>query len=500
MSTVDSGDSAESEMTNLRRNVVPEPMDCIAIQKSIAEAEDLLSMRRLRISETSPTEDPELQCNEIQKFVAISSSRLAPVRRLVPELLAMIFLQTIQHATFAIGRRKFFAEYAFAAVSFHWRAIALSTPSLWAAFSVSLRGANGALQMLQLYLRRSTGFPLKIEVRKDPLSRSPFNTEIVDQLVQNSDRWLRISLPLDTQVLPLFSGIRGRLPSLETVSFSFPSNDVWAATDNPLEDVVIFEDAPKLCNLSIRNASAAALPRIPLEQIERVMLTNTTDSVQLLRDSLNLRKLALHSFDPHPSHSLLPEQTPFVLPRLSAIDLTGSHDILHCLAAPSLESLSINEVPDFSGPIFASFIERSCESIRILNLTNVGIRGRSLVHVLRGTPALETLAISDARPHSFTETAMEALVINHNRPVVVPALQELRIYGSYLFRTTTLLDVLESRTLPHASTGTATLRVVHLRLDQRKFREDELERFRRLEGVALSLERMDAQRVCIRVV
>ncbi|KAJ6479950.1 hypothetical protein C8R47DRAFT_603699 [Mycena vitilis] len=102
----------------------------------------------------------------------MASSRLAPIRRLPPETLSMIFLLLIFDYTLVIGQQR---QHPVALVSLHWRAIALSTPSLWNRFSLSLRGGDGAFRTLQLYLSRSRGYPLTIEIRHDPDLQCPLH-------------------------------------------------------------------------------------------------------------------------------------------------------------------------------------------------------------------------------------------------------------------------------------------------------------------------------------
>ncbi|KAJ6479962.1 hypothetical protein C8R47DRAFT_1218889 [Mycena vitilis] len=116
-------------------------------------------------------------------------------------------------------------------------------------------------------------------------------------------------------------------------------------------------------------------------------------------------------------------------------------------------------------------------------------------------PTLRTLSIVDGKPNSLTDKAIEALLINQNDSVaiVLPALRNLTVRGSYLFRTSTLLDMLESRA---STTNSANLQNVDLRLDHRQFTEVELTHFRALREavVGFSLRRMDSHKVCVNVI
>ncbi|KAJ7026257.1 hypothetical protein C8F04DRAFT_119445 [Mycena alexandri] len=262
--------STESILEDLRSNSVPDPADCLAIKTSIAEAEEWLLP-----SNALSSSDAEL--DEIRSFISLSSSRLAPIRRLLPEILSIIFLHPSIYSPPALGLQHTFP---FTAVSFYWRAVALSTPAFWSRFSISPHGSEGAFQMLQLYLQRSKASSLTIEIRQNTHLDS-IHLGIVDRLIQSSERWLRVTFPLDRYTLSLFGAVRGRLSALEVASFSCRS--AQSALDVPLQDIIAFEDAPKLHSLSLRNVRQN-LPRFPLEQLERALFTNVAASSRLYDD------------------------------------------------------------------------------------------------------------------------------------------------------------------------------------------------------------------------
>ncbi|KAJ7932854.1 hypothetical protein B0H13DRAFT_2515333 [Mycena leptocephala] len=445
-----------------------------------------------------PTQTPatQRQCDEIRKFIIMSSSRLAPIRRLIPEILSLVFSHWIPDSHLAIGRPGLH-EHPLARVSFHWRAIAFATPSLWSKFSISLRGDDRALQMLNLYLRRSLVSPLTIEVRKDVDLQLPFHSGIVDRLIENSERWQRITFPLDYQLLSLFSPVRGRLPSLEVASFSSAKK---ASEPSELESIVAFEIAPKLRSLSLRNARND-LPPFPLNQLERVLFTNLAEEViiPVITKSPNLRSLTCRWIGTVlPTH---PPPPPYLFSSLTTIALKADFHLLRCLTAPNLESLSLTDLQHFAISMVVPIVERSQCNLRYFLLDKVWVNGTSLVEILGAMPTLNHLTIVDGRPNSLTEMAMEALIIDPGRAAVLPALQTLTLKGSYLFRTSTLLDMLESRITNVATHDVTQLQLVDLRLDHRQFTEADLERFHRLKEVAvgLSLQRMDAQKICVNI-
>ncbi|KAJ7235160.1 hypothetical protein B0H12DRAFT_1141998 [Mycena haematopus] len=506
--------SIESILSDLRFNVVPDPSERLAIRVSLVDAEEWLQEFPHKAPEKyTDTElsNIEHQRDELDLFIPYSSSRLAPIRRLHPEILSLIFLQSILDFPLAIGRQTGFPV---AAVSFHWRAVALATPSLWSRFSLSLRGGDAAYRMLQLCLDRAKVSLLTIEIRKDAADlRYPVHSGIVDRLIQTSDRWLRISFPLDHELLPLFAPVRGRLPSLEIASFAFSSprssQPVAAGTIEPsLVDIDAFEIAPKLCSLSLRNARTD-LPLFPLNQLERMLFINITPDIvfSTIIKSPNLRSLTCrwtgHDREPNP-----PAATPsFIFASLTTIDFKGDYHLLRHITAPNLESLSLTDIQQFAGPNdISGFIQRSEAHIHTLLLEKTWAHWTSIVEVLRLMPTLHALTFVDGRPNSVTDKAIEVLVVDLDTmtEAVLPNLRSFTLHGSYLFSTRKLLDMLESRVVNNingAGSASSQLRLVDLRLDQRLFAEGELERFRALKGAVeeLSLRRMD-QKVCVEIV
>ncbi|KAJ7684191.1 hypothetical protein DFH06DRAFT_1433 [Mycena polygramma] len=485
-----------TELSNLRLNVVPECTDCVAIRASIVEANEALALSAEQdASKAAEQSRANGESDEIHRYIAMASSRLAPIRRLPPETLSMIFLLLIFDYTLVIGQQR---QHPVALVSFHWRAIALSIPSLWNRFSLSLRGSDGAFQMLQLCLRRSRRYPLTIEIRHDSDLQRPLHHGMVDHLTQNSERWLRITFPLNHPLLSLFAPIRGRLLSLEVASFSRPSGDSYNSSDAILETVDIFEVAPKLRSLSLRNAGDH-FPLFPLKQLDRALFTRLHNEgvILTIRNSPNLRSLTCRWDSVH--GRLRPYiGAPILLDSLETVSFSGDYSIFEHLTAPSLKSVSLTVMQNFSGSmVVAAMITRSQCSLHSLVLDQIWIHGNCLLEILHVTPTLHTLTIADGKPNSVTDKAMDALIMNRSGTVVLPALRNLTVRGSYLFRTSTLLDMLESRIAEPTR-----VQVVDLRLGHRQFTEADLERFRALReaAVELSLVRMDSANVCVSVI
>ncbi|KAJ7625936.1 hypothetical protein FB45DRAFT_869074 [Roridomyces roridus] len=143
------------------------------------------------------------------------SSLLTPIRRLPPEILSKIMIQPTLHFPTSrdvnIGPPNFMGRGTspVAAVSFHWRATALSSPKTWATFLVNLHGNDNTLRFLELYLQRAKQCPLGISVSA-PI-RGSIPPGILKQIIDSSERWLEARFLLDSSQLSLFLPIRGRL-------------------------------------------------------------------------------------------------------------------------------------------------------------------------------------------------------------------------------------------------------------------------------------------------
>ncbi|KAJ7711902.1 hypothetical protein B0H16DRAFT_590699 [Mycena metata] len=479
--------STQSILLALRSNLVPEPADCLAIQTSIAEAEEWL----LSNGKGGSLSSSDAEFDEIRNFISLSSSRLAPIRRLLPEILSIIFLHPSIYSPPALGLEH---TSPVTAVSSHWRAVALTTPALWSRFSISLHGSEGAFQMLRLYLQRSKASSLTIEIRQKA-HRGSIHPGIVDHLIQSSDRWMRVTFPLDHYTLSLFNAVRGRLSSLEVASFS--DRSVGSDPEVSLQDIIAFEDAPKLHSLSLRNVGQN-LPRFPLEQLERALFTNMAGSTVFatISRSPNLRSLTCHW--PAILPGMLLEVPTVLFSSLTTITLKGDFILLRNLAVPNLTSLAFTDMQRLPGPVIASFIEQSQCRLHTLVFDKVWTHGSSLLQILRAAATLHTLTITWGKPNLVTETAMEALIVAPGGEPLLPALREFTLYGAYLFHTSTLLDMLESRS--QSVTDAPRLHIADMQLDHRLFSDEQLERFRRLKGsLDLTLQYTNAQKVSVQI-
>ncbi|KAJ7724573.1 hypothetical protein DFH07DRAFT_854724 [Mycena maculata] len=459
-----------SELWAVRQNILPDPVERISIQKSIYDAETSLS--------SLSAEQEDAAC-EIRARISLLGSRLAPIRRLPPEILSSIFVDpslhtSISRGTFLLAGR---GSDPVTAVSFHWRATALSTPHFWAIFSVSLCGTDNVMHLLQLYLNRSKNCALSLEIR---VRGSDVHPGILREILNGCERWATLRLDIVTpDLLSLFSPIRRRLRSLRQLSLQIGGGFGAGVS---IEGLDTFELAPNLSTLKL-SLPDGVLPRVPFAQIKTLSIS--ADFLPFAARFPNLSFLSVTGNPGEPSSPIVTADVP---------SLSAHPAVLQGVTTPTLVHLHLSGGgTPWSSRQFEVFVQRSQFALRTLTLDNVRIRGKDVVHVLPLVPMVQSLTLQSLQPHAITEIVMRALT-RGDGPQSLPALTTLSLSGSYLFSTPTLLEMLESRI--SVDSHSAPLRWVKLHLRHREFGAEQLDRLRALtrSGVSLSVKCLNADK------
>ncbi|KAJ7625959.1 hypothetical protein FB45DRAFT_74094 [Roridomyces roridus] len=203
LGTIMSDLDIEWALSAARENLVPSDEQRASIEQAVAQLQHHLESQ----------EDFE-NTHDLRRQIAVFSSLLAPIRRLPPEILSQIWIQPSldtpapRSSYIRLPRFSGRGTNPVLAVSFHWRAIAVSTPKFWASFYVDLLGTDNTARLLELYLERSKQCLLSIRIS----GGGPVHPSILKQLIDSSERWVWIRL--SSSHLSLFSPIRGRLQAL----------------------------------------------------------------------------------------------------------------------------------------------------------------------------------------------------------------------------------------------------------------------------------------------
>ncbi|KAJ7019870.1 hypothetical protein C8F04DRAFT_325219 [Mycena alexandri] len=209
-----------------------------------------------------------------------------------------------------------------------WREIAIATPSLWRAITFSTYGYNrpgdGHLHIVKMWLQRSGGYPLSLEI----IEGFPgFASAAVELIIPHAIRWEYVkfhSLPTDLHT------IEGSLPLLRQLDLGpdCSIDDPLPALGMPLLRTVALD-----CSYAELSEWPIALP---WAQLTSLTIINTIPErcAPLLQQTPNLIHCTLDLIQD--AYDDLPH---IILPFLKSLVLTGEP------AAPTTAFLAVLEVP-----------------------------------------------------------------------------------------------------------------------------------------------------------
>ncbi len=183
----------------------------------------------------------------MEDALAVYERVLAPVRRLPPEILMEIFTWTRNSQSYHAHRMKG-SPWVVSHVCKTWRAAALSCPELWTNFIVSHRSVHrkDPCSMLRAIVKRCQNvlhFVFRSIAKRTTSEEDEKFKTLFQILLAHSKHWTVADLSLVSDLVPMLSQIRGRLPNLCRLYFSSSYPDI---------DVIDgFEISPRLTDLTI---------------------------------------------------------------------------------------------------------------------------------------------------------------------------------------------------------------------------------------------------------
>ncbi|KAJ7055186.1 hypothetical protein C8F01DRAFT_462713 [Mycena amicta] len=366
---------------------------------------------------------------ELQK---LCSGVFAPIRRLAPEILLLIFslLPNLPRGTYNLAGRSVRDTVAkqdirvAAAVCLQWHRLVMGAPTLWSTFTVAetarAQQANEGQQISVQHLAQCLRLSEPSLLRFSVLCTGGESLSLL-KLLEHSLRWKVAHLELDTSDMAALLPLKGHLPELVTVSLS-----IWNTSS--LRPLDILEDAPKLTRVSFVDHP----PKLRWSQLLAVVCTihprfrmRNLDLVgvfQFLRRcssqcSVEISGIPGDAF-PEPEtanvilsdiHSLRLGLEDFdSVEWLAPEDQRGLRTLLESLNLPNLRYFHLSlsgmypvgpvELIPWSQPAFASFAARSPRLTTLL-LYNVRITPEELISALAETPMLKRLFAEDICPH-----------------------------------------------------------------------------------------------------
>ncbi|KAJ7859535.1 hypothetical protein B0H14DRAFT_2506685 [Mycena olivaceomarginata] len=231
-----------------------------------------------------------------------------------------------------------------------WRDIALATPALWRAISLSDSTIpfEHQVHLCNLWLSRSQCSPLSLKLDGyaiDPLRAA----ELVSAFVSHRTRWERLIVYDESQSLPL--AMDGPMPLLRTLELYTVDRQCEAS----------FLEAPLLCTVVLWD-TATEIVALPWAQLTSLTLTGVFPQycAPILRQTSNLVHCALKFCESPAADDLLD----VTLPYLRSLTLDGSGacgEYLEALIVPALRNLRIlsSYLEHTYIPTLAAFVAKS---------------------------------------------------------------------------------------------------------------------------------------------
>ncbi|KAJ7458747.1 hypothetical protein B0H11DRAFT_2317492, partial [Mycena galericulata] len=247
-----------------------------------------------------------------------------------------------------------------------WRYVALATPVLWNALRLDLifpRHYKQQLHLLELWLQRSGGCPLSLELLHYCRMPNDSTTSFVKAIMHHAHRWEEIRLILPQNE---FHHITGPMPLLRNV-FIGPTD--FHEPEIGVAPVVLFAQAPKLKDVALHltfNPFSITLPWSQMTTITATLVEK--EAIAILRDTPALEecRFSLCYDAAQPAERILPLPPLVSLRSLSLLALNGDEmavsmgRFLAALNLPALESVTIFE--PFLGPDPVAALSALCPS------------------------------------------------------------------------------------------------------------------------------------------
>ncbi|KIM73765.1 hypothetical protein PILCRDRAFT_14986 [Piloderma croceum F 1598] len=317
--------------------LVPTPIQTQLILDTLSTAQSYISQIDNEIIRLmSNVEELQSKRADLLKYTQSHIALSAPVRRFPPEILSEIFLHCMETKWFNPAYYEHLprldrAPLLLGSVCRQWRAITLSTPRLWASFTLTIRPKylKSDVVLAKTWLGRAGRCPLSINLGSEG-SYQNLMRPLMQVFALNCERWYEIFLSLPPAVMASLSSVKNRLPRLQKL----------AIVALPPTIIDHFSCAPRLRHLNLGSAIPPSIIKVPWNQLQCFTLgmLGADSCLEYLRLTPNLLECTLTLA----SGSLFGSQPPVQLPQLRSIILRGDPScILDSLQVPELRDVSI---------------------------------------------------------------------------------------------------------------------------------------------------------------
>jgi hypothetical protein len=381
----------------------------------------------------------------LRKYTNLHMALVAPIRRLPPEVLSEIFMQCMENNY--VYRRLNTAPLLVGSVSSRWRTIALSTPRLWASFSLTIRPKylKTDVVLAKAWLARAGTCPLTICLSNKGFYQNAMKP-LMDVFLLHCEQWYDIYLSVPLQVLRSLAPAKHRLPRLQKLYLDFDLE----------ETISIFEFAPQLRSLQLTTSLAPgpSMAKVPWNQIEYLDMGNCQldQCLDLLRVTPNLEKCAVRLSHSEPRHSHSPVQ----LLRLRSLAIfSDPRNLIDKLLLPNLSEISINtrnilDAPWTTTPQLISLLSQ-CSLAKLSLNVNKPPSDDVMIQILQTCPSLVELDLRGNCSRCMTRSFLKQFAFGRDREdsiteQLAPMLHTMKVdYSLGHFNIHDFADAIQSR-------------------------------------------------------
>lgn len=387
------------------------------------------------------------------------SIQLSPIRFLPAELLMEIFNYLPKDGQMNARSTPLRLSH----VSSYWRSFVQSMPLMWSTMRCSFRRGDvtAKVALESLWLEHSGQAPLTIMLREtDPWEYTSSNAAtkhpLLNKLLQNAHRWQSLTMSVSYPVLLALSSARKHLHNLQkfTLVNSLSHRGEPFHLDHPGFTLRMFEDAPKLRDVSLGEHADVPMLGIPWGRLTRLDMKTTnlslSDIVGIFREASKLEEV-----DCYCAHSIEPAhfggQEPIPLESLTDLRIATEVDLapfLDRLYIPSIRVLDIEHMgPRFTWTdnVLVSLLSRSnVHTLEKMVLTNLSMDDSELLECIRLAPSLMELKLfvwQNVNARYITDHLIRCLTIgseSHSADgILAPKLKALMLSGD-LFPTVSI--------------------------------------------------------------
>ncbi|KAJ7654593.1 hypothetical protein DFH06DRAFT_1047328 [Mycena polygramma] len=253
--------------TLLNSNEAPEGSELLLIQSAVSDV-DAQSVRLDEEISKLEKKRASLSIRRAQNKVILSS-----LRRMPAEVLAEIFLWTLPSITRALDLRRFdvaASPWVLTHISSRWRAVAISTPSLWSWIIINYSSPQSSSPYPMSFVETQIQRAQKLKIHFYCGKEFPLRPQIqmFELLTQHSSRWEELGLGLSANMVPYLAALSDRIPSLKRLWIR-----CYHGATSLVDSIDCFQSAPALIDVGLYHDDRHFQIPLPMHLLTRYQMT-----------------------------------------------------------------------------------------------------------------------------------------------------------------------------------------------------------------------------------